>query len=83
MVPSLVLDRPLFYRETNDGCYGPFAYFTYKIIQERPRLILARLILALATGLALAWPALPTPHDTLCPEDPPLAKSPTCGALSL
>jgi len=34
VVPSLVLDRPLFYRETNDGCYGPFAYFTYKIIQE-------------------------------------------------
>ena len=83
MVPSLVLDRPLFYRETNDGCYGPFAYFTYKIIQERPRLILAGLILALATGLALAWPALPTPHDTLCLEDPPLAKSPTGGGLSL
>jgi len=48
VVPSLVLDRPLFYRETNDGCYGPFAYFTYKIIQERPRLIRA--------GLILPWP---------------------------
>jgi len=34
VVPTLVLDRPLFYRETNDGCYGPCAYYMFKLIQE-------------------------------------------------
>jgi len=34
VVPTLVLDRPLFYRETNDGCYGPCAYYTFKLVQE-------------------------------------------------
>jgi ABC-type multidrug transport system ATPase subunit len=34
VVATLVLDRPLFYRETNDGCYGPCAYYIYKLIQE-------------------------------------------------
>ena len=33
-MPSLILDRPLFYRETNDGCYSPFAYYTFKLLQE-------------------------------------------------
>lgn len=34
VVPTLVLDRPLFYRETNDGCYGPCAYYIFKLVQE-------------------------------------------------
>lgn len=63
VVPSLVLDRPLFYRETNDGCYGPFAYFTYKIIQERPRLILAGLILGHRPSPRLARAANPSRHS--------------------
>merc|ERR1712070_1136458 len=34
VVPTLVLDRPLLYRETNDGCYSPCAYYIFKLIQE-------------------------------------------------
>jgi len=34
VVPTLVLDRPLFYREINDGCYGSLSYFAYKIVSE-------------------------------------------------
>ena len=34
VVPSLCLDRPLFYRETNDGYYGALSYYMFKIIQE-------------------------------------------------
>ncbi|CAD7941182.1 unnamed protein product [Amoebophrya sp. A120] len=33
-VPSLTLDRPLYYRETADGCYGPLTYYLSKFVEE-------------------------------------------------
>jgi hypothetical protein len=30
-VPSLTLDRPLFYRERADGLYGPITYYVAKV----------------------------------------------------
>ena len=33
-VPSLTLDRPLFYRELADGCYSPLVYYLSKFIEE-------------------------------------------------
>jgi len=33
-MPSIVSERPLFYRETNDGCYSAFSYTLYKLIEE-------------------------------------------------
>jgi len=33
-VPSLTLDRPLYYRELADGCYSPLVYYLSKFIEE-------------------------------------------------
>merc|ERR1719231_1572310 len=33
-VPSLTLDRPLFYRELADGCYSATVYYLHKFIEE-------------------------------------------------
>jgi ABC-type multidrug transport system ATPase subunit len=33
-VPAIVLERPLFIRERNDGLYNVFSYLLYKIIEE-------------------------------------------------
>jgi len=33
-VPSLALDRPLFYRELADGCYSAPIYYAHKFIEE-------------------------------------------------
>jgi len=33
-VPSLTLDRPLFYRELADGCYSPLVYYLSKFFEE-------------------------------------------------
>jgi len=33
-MPSIVGERPLFYRETSDGCYSSFAYLLFKVIEE-------------------------------------------------
>lgn len=33
-VPSLTLDRPLFYRELADGFYSPLIYYLSKFIEE-------------------------------------------------
>jgi len=33
-VPSLTLDRPLFYRELADGCYSPLVYYLSKFVEE-------------------------------------------------
>mmetsp|Transcript_9062 Transcript_9062/g.12548 ORF Transcript_9062/g.12548 Transcript_9062/m.12548 type:complete len:577 (+) Transcript_9062:186-1916(+) len=33
-VPSLTLERPLYYRELADGCYKPATYFMAKFIEE-------------------------------------------------
>merc|ERR1711907_598855 len=33
-VPSLTLDRPLFYRELSDGGYSPVVYYAAKFVEE-------------------------------------------------
>ena len=33
-MPSIVLERPLFYRERADGCYPALAYVAYKCVEE-------------------------------------------------
>jgi len=33
-VPSLALERVLYYRELNDGCYAPATYYAAKFIEE-------------------------------------------------
>ena len=33
-MPSIVMERPLFYRERDDGCYTVPAYLLYKVIEE-------------------------------------------------
>lgn len=33
-VPSLTLDRPLYYRELADGCYSPLVYYLSKFVEE-------------------------------------------------
>ena len=33
-VPSIVLDRKLFTRERNDGCYRTISYASYKVLEE-------------------------------------------------
>ena len=40
-MPSIVLERPVFYRELDDGCYPVVAYLLYKIVEET---ILAALV---------------------------------------
>ena len=44
VVPSLTLERPLFIRERNDGCYNPPTYWFFKLIQEAILAILTSII---------------------------------------
>lgn len=48
-MPSIVQERPLFYRETADGCYGALTYVIYKLVEEAIPQILASLIFCLLT----------------------------------
>lgn len=34
-MPSVLLERPLFYREQNDGCYRVINYLVFKILEEQ------------------------------------------------
>jgi len=43
-MPSMIAERPLFYRETNDGCYSSFSYITYKLIEEAIPQVISSLI---------------------------------------
>lgn len=56
VVPSLTLERPLFIRERNDGCYNPITYWCFKLIQEAILAILTSIIFSTilfwATGLS-------------------------------
>ena len=45
-VPSITLERPLYYRELADGCYSPMTYYAFKFIEEA--------VLAILTSLAFA-----------------------------
>lgn len=33
-IPSLVLERPVYLRETADGLFRPITYLTHKILEE-------------------------------------------------
>merc|ERR1719231_1271533 len=43
-VPSLTLDRPLFYRELADGCYSATVYYLHKFIEEAFLCVLTSLL---------------------------------------
>ena len=46
VVPSLTLERPLFIRETSDGCYSPQAYWVYKLGEEAAITLLTSMLFA-------------------------------------
>ena len=48
-VPSLTLDRPLFYRELADGCYTPLVYYLSKFIEEAVLCIFTSLLFSVIT----------------------------------
>lgn len=54
-MPSIVLERPLFYREQDDGCYPVISYIVYKLIEEGlvglPVSLLTQSILYFGVGL--------------------------------
>jgi ABC-type multidrug transport system ATPase subunit len=45
-VPSLTLERALFFRERSDGCYAPLTYYLAKFIEEAVLCIFTSLIFA-------------------------------------
>lgn len=36
-LPAIVLERPVYVREMNDGLYTPFTYLTYKVLPGNPQ----------------------------------------------
>jgi len=56
VVPSLTLERPLFIRERNDGCFNPTTYWFFKLFQEAILAVFTSIIfsniLFWATGLS-------------------------------
>lgn len=52
--PSLVLDRPVFYREIADGFYSPTAYYIAKATQEGTTAVLTSLLFCTITYLSLS-----------------------------
>lgn len=48
-MPSIVQERPLFYRETSDGCYSSLSYVLFKIIEEGIPQVFGSLIFCLLT----------------------------------
>ncbi|CAD7940508.1 unnamed protein product [Amoebophrya sp. A25] len=52
-VPSLTLDRPLFYRELADGCFGPFTYYASKFLEESTLCIFTSVFFVLTVSWAV------------------------------
>ena len=48
-VPSLTLDRPLYYRELADGCYTPLVYYMSKFVEEAVLAVFTSLLFACIT----------------------------------
>ena len=46
-MPSITLDRPLFYRELADGCYSPVVYYLAKFVEEAVLASVTSLLFAL------------------------------------
>lgn len=55
-MPSIVAERPLFYRETADGCYSAFTYIIYKLMEEGIPQILGTFIFTALTTQLIAFP---------------------------
>lgn len=52
-VPTLVLERPLYYRERNDGCYGPLTYLVWKVLEEGLMSLITSTVFCCATFWAV------------------------------
>jgi hypothetical protein len=52
-VPSLTLERALFYRERADGCYSPVTYYVSKFIEESVICVFTSLIFSLVVFWAM------------------------------
>ena len=52
-VPTLVLERPLFYRERNDGCYNSLTYLVWKVLEEGLMALLTTTVYCCATYFAI------------------------------
>merc|ERR1712023_2454 len=52
-VPSLTLERALFYRERNDGCYAAWTYYLAKFIEEAVLCVLTSLLFSVIVFFAL------------------------------
>ena len=52
-VPSLTLDRPLFYRELADGCYTPLVYYLSKFIEEATLCVFTSLLFSMIVFFAV------------------------------
>lgn len=54
-MPTIVLERPLFYREQDDGCYPLASYLVYKVIEEGfisiPVTLLGQIMLYFSVGV--------------------------------
>lgn len=50
-MPSIVQERPLFYRETADGCYSALTYILYKIIEEAIPQVFSSFVFSILTVL--------------------------------
>mmetsp|Transcript_89480 Transcript_89480/g.164037 ORF Transcript_89480/g.164037 Transcript_89480/m.164037 type:complete len:645 (+) Transcript_89480:87-2021(+) len=48
-VPSLTLDRALFFRERADGCYSPVTYYLSKFLEEAVLCVITSLLFCLIT----------------------------------
>jgi len=54
-MPSIVIERPLFYRETSDGCYSALTYVIYKLIEEAIPQLFGSLIFCLLTFFLISF----------------------------
>jgi ABC-type multidrug transport system ATPase subunit len=54
-MPSIVSERPLFYRETNDGCYSAFSYTLYKLLEEAVPQVVGSLIFCALTSFLIEF----------------------------
>lgn len=55
-MPSIVQERPLFYRETADGCYSTLTYILYKLVEEAIPQVFGSLIFCLLTCFLIEFP---------------------------
>ena len=59
-IPSIVLERPVYLRETSDGMYCTITYVSYKILEE--------LMVAIGMVVAFSLPVYYVIDLQVCPE---------------